>query len=143
MYRRGAMIYAFDDCRLDLGAHELTRGGRSVPLERQVFSLLALLIENRDRLVRRDEIVERVWAGRVVSEAAISSRIKSARAAVGDDGQAQRLIRTHHGLGFRFVGEVSVIRPSRAAAPDQDPQPVAPTGRPSIAVLPFSLVGVA
>jgi len=136
------MIYAFDDCQLDLGAHELTRAGRPVPLERQVFALLELLVANSDRLVSRDEIVDRVWGGRIVSEAALSSRIKSARAAIGDDGGAQRLIRTHHGLGFRFVGETRVLVPASAATPDHTPS-AASTGRPSIAVLPFSLVGIA
>ena len=105
------MIYAFDDCQLDLGAHELTRAGRPVPLERQVFALLELLVENGDRLVSRDEIIDRVWGGRIVSEAALSSRVKSARAAIGDDGRAQRLIRTHHGVGYRFVGELRVLAP--------------------------------
>src|SRR5215472_13798533 len=109
------MIYAFEDCRLDLGAHELTRAGQAVPLERQVFALLALLVENNGRLISRDEIVERIWGGRIVSEAALSSRIKSARAAIGDDGRAQRLIRTHHGVGYRFVGEVRA--PTAAVRP--------------------------
>jgi adenylate cyclase len=109
------MIYAFEDCQLDLGAHELTRAGRPVPLERQVFALLELLVENSERLVSRDEIVDRVWGGRIVSEAALSSRIKSARAAIGDDGRAQRLIQTHHGLGYRFVGGLRVVTPASAA----------------------------
>ena len=110
------MIYDFDDCRLDLGAHELTRAGEVVPLEPQVFALLELLVENRDRLVSRDEIIDRIWGGRIVSEAALSSRIKSVRAAIGDDGRAQRLIRTHHGVGYRFVGEVRAPPPVAAAA---------------------------
>src|SRR5579862_4832073 len=110
------MIYAFEDCQLDLGAHELTRAGRPVPLERQVFALLELLVENRERLVTRDEIIERIWGGRIVSEAALSSRIKSARAAIGDDGRAQRLVRTHHGVGYRFVGELRVLTPTTEAA---------------------------
>ena len=79
---------------------------RPVPLERQVFALLALLVENRERLVSKDEIVEKVWDGRVVSDSAIASRVKSARQALGDDGKAQRYIKTIHGQGFRFVAEV-------------------------------------
>jgi len=100
------MTYAFADCRLDLEACELTRGGVLTPIEPQVFALLRLLVENRGRLVSRDELIDRIWGGRIVSDAAVSSRIKSARQAIGDDGEAQRLIRTHHGLGYRFVGEV-------------------------------------
>ena len=72
----------------------------------QVFALLALLVENRQRMVPREELVERIWEGRVVSDSALSSRIKSARKALDDDGAAQKYIRTVHGLGFRFVGEV-------------------------------------
>ncbi|HLY78535.1 MAG TPA: TIR domain-containing protein, partial [Caulobacteraceae bacterium] len=87
-----------------------------MPLERQVFALLELLVENRERLVTRDEIIERIWGGRIVSEAALSSRIKSARAAIGDDGRAQRLVRTHHGVGYRFVGELRVLTPTTEAA---------------------------
>jgi TolB-like protein len=138
------MIYAFEDYRLNLGARELRRGNAVVPVEPQVFDLLHLLIESRARVVRRDEIVERIWKGRIVSDAAISSRVKSARQAIGDDGERQRLIRTHHGVGFRFVGDVSE---AAVAAVSSLAQPVfqgdmAPS-RPSIAVLPFHLVGIA
>jgi DNA-binding winged helix-turn-helix (wHTH) protein len=76
------------------------------PVEPQVFALLRLLIENRERVVSKDEIIERIWDGRIVSESAVSSRVKSARQAIGDSGEAQRLIRTVHKLGFRFVAEV-------------------------------------
>lgn len=139
------MIYAFEEYRLDVAAHELRCGEAVVPLEPQVFNLLKLLIENCQRLISRDEIIERIWDGRIVSESALDSRIKSARRAVGDDGRAQRLIRTQHGVGFRFVGAVTssasgsrvaeVLVHSREVA-DSEP-------RPSIAVLPFSLVGIA
>ena len=104
------------------------------PASLLTFSLLALLVENRERLVSRDEVLEKVWDGRIVSEAAVASRVKSARQALGDDGKAQRLIRTVHGQGFRFVGEVH-------AAVDLLP-PSEPPARPSIAVLPFRLLGV-
>ena len=78
-------------------------------------ALLALLVENHDRLVSKNEIIERVWEGRAVSDAAISSRVKSARQALGDDGQAQRFIKTHHGRGFRFVADVRLHRGFRRA----------------------------
>jgi TolB-like protein len=114
-----------------------------------VFALLAFLVENRDRLVTKDEIVEKIWNGRIVSDSAIASRVKSARQALGDDGRAQRFIRTAHGLGFRFVAEVT----EASAAPRIEivtqaealhvPPAVEPEARPTLAVLPFRLVGAA
>ncbi|WP_298742676.1 winged helix-turn-helix domain-containing protein [uncultured Brevundimonas sp.] len=140
------MIYAFEDYRLDIAARELRRGAAMIPVEPQVFALLTLLVENRQRLVSREEIIEKVWNGRSVSESALDSRIKSARQAIGDDGRAQRLIRTQHGVGFRFVGAVTprteaavVAEGSAGLEEESDPAPL----RPSIAVLPFSLVGIA
>lgn len=140
------MIYRFGDFELDARTMELRREGAAVPVEPQVFALLLLLVENRDRLVSKDELIEKIWEGRAVSDSALTSRIKSARQALGDDGKAQRYIRTLHGQGFRFVAEA---RPaggayaSTAPAPDAAP-PVSSAGdKPSIAVLPFRLVGVA
>jgi len=98
-YRIGAYL-------IDPAAHEILHEDALVPVEPQVFDLLIFLIENRQRTVTKDEIIERVWKGRIVSDANLSSRIKAARQALGDDGSAQRLIRTVHGRGFRFVGEV-------------------------------------
>jgi DNA-binding winged helix-turn-helix (wHTH) protein len=108
-----------------------------VAAEPQVVALLLFLIENRDRLVTRDEIVDAVWSGRIVSDAAISSRIKSARQAVGDDGNEQRIIRTIHGRGFRFIAEVedNIRTPASTMEPRQDSEETAQS-RPSIAVMP-------
>ena len=140
-----SMIHRFGDCSLDTGRCELRSGGVVVPVEPQVLALLRLLIENRERLVGKDEIVERVWNGRIVSEAAIASRVKSARRAIGDDGRAQRMIRTVHKLGFRFVADVETVREPRAscetAQQPADERPSEDRSRPSIAVLPFALVG--
>lgn len=141
------MIYRFGTFRLDTQAYELRSSQGPEPLEPQVLALLILLIENRHRLVSRDEIVAQVWRGRIVSEAAISSRVKSARAAVGDDGARQAVIRTVPKIGFRFVADVSVetdVPPTAiAATPSQDetPAPEAVSDRPSLAVLPFSVLG--
>ena len=139
------MIYLFEDFELDPSKIELRRGGNAVPVEPQVFALLLLLAENRERLVTRDEIVEKVWDGRIVSDSALDSRVKSARRALGDDGKAQRFIRTIHGQGFRFVADVR-----EAAAFAGTGSPVEAPGlaraadaKPSIAVLPFRLVGIA
>lgn len=100
------MVYQFDCYELDLDRFELRRDGTPVAIEPQVLSLLALLVDNRGRLVSKDEIHDSVWNGRIVSEAALSSRIRSARQAIGDGGDTQRLIRTVHGKGFRFVADV-------------------------------------
>lgn len=142
------MIYRFGAFELDVAAAELRINGELLPLEPQVFALLTLLVENRDRLVSRDEIIDRVWDGRVVSDAALSSRIKSVRHALGDDGRAQRVIRTHHGRGFRFVAEVRAAQRTNAGpllvSAQGEPRalPVRRADqRPSIAVLPFDLLG--
>jgi TolB-like protein len=138
------MLFRFDHFELDPQAFELRKDGVTLAVEPQVLSLLLLLVENRHRLVTRDEIVETVWHGRFISEAAVASRIKSARQALDDDGRGQRLIRTVHGKGFRFVGdaqEAPAPRPAAAAATGS--APADPPDKPSIAVLPFRLVGVA
>src|SRR5665213_3994672 len=139
MYARRAMIHAFDGYRLDTDTRELRFGDRLVPVEPQVFALLCLLIENRERVVSKDEIIERIWNGRVVSESAVASRVKSARQAIGDSGKTQCLIRTTHKLGFRFVAEVeSTPAPRDSIAARADAERVAaidePARRPSIAV---------
>ena len=136
------MIYEFAQFELDTARVELRSGGVVLAIEPQVFSLLRLLIENRSRVVTRDELIEKVWNGRIVSESAISSRVKSARQSIGDDGRAQALIRTVHGIGFSFVGEVAACPPVSfvSAGSSATEQPV-PTSQPSIAVVPFHLVG--
>ena len=136
------MRYGFAGCMLDTGRFELERDGQRVALEPQVLELLIFLVENRDRLVTRDEILAAVWKGRVVSDTALSSRIKAARRAIGDDGQAQRLIETLHGRGFRFRGAVAVDGGAEVAAPPAAVTPSAASG-PAIAVLPFLDLGAA
>ena len=80
------MIFTINDCSVDTDAYEVRRHGSPVPVEPQVFDLLVLLLENPDRVVTKDEIIARIWHGRIVSEAALSSRIKAVRQAIGDDG---------------------------------------------------------
>lgn len=140
------MIYRFDLFELDLAKFELRADGEVRPVEPQVFALLALLIGSRERLVSRDEIIEKVWDGRIVSEAAIASRIKSARRALGDDGVSQRFIRTIHRQGFRFVAEAKAVGNGCAEPASAGPAGASPAEsglRPSIAVLPFRLLGAA
>ena len=100
------MLYLFDDCVLDLDRRELRRGVTSIAIEPQVFDLLEYLIRHRERVVSRDELIEAIWGGRIVSESALTTRISAVRSAVGDSGTEQRLIKTLPRKGIRFVGEV-------------------------------------
>lgn len=109
----------FADCELDLEAFELRRAGQPQPVEPQVLELLAYLADHPGRLITKDELIDKVWAGRSVSDAALASRIRSARRAIGDDGEQQRLIRTVHGRGFRFVAQIDP--PAAPAAADGPP----------------------
>jgi DNA-binding winged helix-turn-helix (wHTH) protein/TolB-like protein len=112
----------FGDCELDLDGYVLKRDGAPQPVEPQVLDLLAHLARNPGRLVSKDELIAEVWGGRIVSDAALSSRIKSARRAIGDDGERQHLIRTVHGRGFVFVGRIEPdAAPLQAAAPVAEP----------------------
>ena len=135
------MIYRFGNFELDMGRFELREAGTVHALEPQVFALLAFLVERRDRLVLKDEIFEKLWDGRAVTDSALTSRIKSARQALGDSGKAQRFIKTIHGKGFRFVADVGVAHSTARVFPgDSGEQPdisVETSPRPSIAVLPF------
>jgi TolB-like protein len=138
------MTWIFGDFRLDPERYELTRGAEPVRLEPQVLALLVLLIRNRDRMVTKDEVAKEVWHGRAVSDASISSRIRSARKAVYDDGEGQAVIRTVHGRGFRFVANVVETRTAQAAGAKKIPEPAGLlTGRPSIAILPFRPLAMA
>jgi DNA-binding winged helix-turn-helix (wHTH) protein/alpha-beta hydrolase superfamily lysophospholipase len=114
---------AFDDgLVLDAALFELRRDGRAVPMEPQTFDVLTYLVSHRDRVVPKEELMDAVWGGRFVTEAAVTSRIKQARRALGDDGRGQRLIRTVHGRGYRFVADVTV----EGGAADRGPGVAAP-----------------
>lgn len=110
------MRYAFADCLLDTDRHEFRRGGAMCHLEPQVFRLLEVLLAHAGDVVSRDEIIERVWNGRIVSEATVAARISGARAAVGDTEQAQNVIRTVTRVGLQLVAEVSSDPPEAPAA---------------------------
>lgn len=99
-------LYRFDDYELDPGRRELRHGGSPVHVEPQVFDVLLRLVEDAGVLVSKEQLMDDVWGSRFVSASALTSRIKSARAATGDDGKAQRVIRTVHGRGFMFVAEL-------------------------------------
>lgn len=137
------MSWCFGTYRLDRERFELTKDGAAVRVEPQVLSVLLHLILNRHRMVPKEELVEAVWRGAAVSEASLSSRIRLARIAVGDDGRRQNVIQTVHGRGFRFIAEATEegagpAAPRVPAPPEQTMR----SGRPSIAVLPFRALGL-
>jgi TolB-like protein len=130
------MPLAFHDFELDLEAGELRQGGQPVDVEPQVLELIATLASNAGRVMSKDELIEKVWHGRIVSDSTISSRINTVRRVLGDDGASQRIIKTIHGRGFRF--ELSALI---ANADDQSRQLLnvfSVFHGPSIAVLPFA-----
>jgi DNA-binding winged helix-turn-helix (wHTH) protein/tetratricopeptide (TPR) repeat protein len=97
---------SFGECELNLDTRELLRGGEPVGVEPQVFDVIAYLVQHRDRVVPKHELLDNVWGSRFVSESALTSRIKFARRALGDTGSEQRIIRTAHGRGYRFAADV-------------------------------------
>ena len=114
----------FGDCTLDTQRYELRRGGVRLPLRRKVFQVLVYLLEQRDRVVSRDEVLAQVWPDQYVGEETLTSCVKAVRRAVGDNGRAQRVIQTVHGHGLRFVAEVTVAE--TAPAPGPAPAPALP-----------------
>jgi TolB-like protein len=132
------MRYRFAEFELDTERLEFWANGEVRALEPQVFDVLLHLIGNADRVVSRDELIEAVWSGRIVSDATISARINAVRKAVGDSGARQDLIKTVPRRGFRFVAPVeAVVEPREEAPSPAGPANAPPADRPSIAVLPF------
>ncbi|MFK8053851.1 MAG: winged helix-turn-helix domain-containing tetratricopeptide repeat protein [Woeseiaceae bacterium] len=137
------MIYEFGQFEVDIARFELRRENVVQPVEPQVLTVLLYLIEHRHRLVSKNELFEKLWDGRVVTDSVLTSRIKSARQALGDTGKTQDFIKTIYGKGFRFVPEVRIrsdIQPLSILDTSPEPDTVATTHqstRPSIAVLPF------
>jgi adenylate cyclase len=137
--------YLFENCALDTDRRELRRGADTVAVAPQVFDLLEFLIRNRERVVGKDDLIAAIWGGRIVSDAALTTRINVARSAIGDRGDEQRLIKTFPRKGVRFVGAVQEEQAPPKAAPAGAPaEPAEPPraalalpDKPSIAVLPF------
>jgi len=134
--------YLFENCALDTDRRELLRGAELVAIPPQVFDLLDYLIRKRERVVSKDDLIEAIWNGRIVSETALTTRLNAARNAIGDTGEEQRLIKTLPRKGFRFVGPVREAQgPAGAAVTDNAVEPSKPAltlpDKPSIAVLPF------
>ena len=142
------MQFVFGECVLDTSRRELSRSGEAVAVGPQVFDLLIRLIEDRDRVVSKDELFDDIWRGRTISESTLASHVNFARRALGDTGDEQRFIRTISRKGFRFVGDVREIpSPSAVKSKGGETDPgalnvvssgeVALPDQPSVAVLPF------
>jgi TolB-like protein len=138
----GNVQYYFEDFVLNADRRELARGAETIATGPQVFDLLIYLVQNRERVVTKDDLIDVVWGGRIVSESTLTSHINAVRKAIGDTGDEQRLVRTIARKGYRFVGEVQEIQASTRA--DATKPAIKPDGvglaipdRPSIAVLPF------
>lgn len=136
------MLYLFEDFGLDTDRRELYRATGPIPVEPKVFDLLVYVIRNRERVVSKDDLIAAIWNGRIVSESALTTCINAARNAIGDTGEAQRLIKTLPRKGIRFIGDVmqregeplGVV--SAGAAPSRPS--LAHPDKPTIAVLPFT-----
>jgi TolB-like protein len=140
--------YLFEDYALDTDRRELHRGPEVLPVAPQVFDVLAYLIRNRDRVVSKDELINAVWSGRIVSDAAITTRLNVVRGVVGDTGVEQRLIKTVPRKGFRFLGVVRQIKtlqnsPADIRSQESGHGDAGPSQPPplSIVVLPFTNIG--
>ena len=113
------MRYLFEEYAFDTDRRELHRGADVVSVAPQVFDLLDYLIRNRERVVSKDDLINAIWNGRSVSDAALTTRLNAARSAIGDSGEEQRLIKTLPRKGFRFVGAVREAKgPAGAAVAD-------------------------
>ena len=115
------MRYLFEDYTLDAEKRELHCGVDAVSITPQVFDLLDYLIRNRERVVSKDDLIIAVWNGRIVSDAALTTRLNAVRNAIGDSGEEQRLLKTLARKGVRFVGQVREER--GGAAPGNGPEP--------------------
>lgn len=135
------MIYRFDNFILDKAQYRLSLDGEPILVEPQVFDLLTYLVERRDRVVTRQELLDNLWKGKVVTDSALGTRLKSVRRAVCDSGDRQQVIKTIHGRGYQFIGAVTEIDDETDRAGQTAHQAGrslgVETNTASIAVLPF------
>src|SRR5262249_33121160 len=131
-------IRTFEDFELDLGAFELRHRGQSVVVQPKVLEVLIYLVEDRDRVVTKQELLEGVWKGIVVGDAALARAISEARKALGDDSDGPRAIKTVHGRGYRFIGTLAspetLEKEDAAGVPTIAPLPPAETEGPTLSV---------
>jgi TolB-like protein len=140
--RERRVHFAFGDCVLDPDRRELTRRSEVVSMSPKAFDLLVYLVQNREHVVSKDDLLHAVWEGRIVSESTLTSHINAVRRAIGDSGEAQRLVRTLARKGFRFVGDVRELQSSDDKSGFVKPNETSAEAlvlpdKPSIAVLPF------
>ena len=136
------MQFCFADHTLDTNTRELRRGDTQISVPPQVFDLLTYLVQNRERVVSKEDLLAALWGGRMVADSTLATHINAARKAVGDSGEKQKLIRTIARKGIRFVGDVHSrpgdAGPAPMAVIPASPRPsLPPSDRPAIAVLPF------
>jgi DNA-binding winged helix-turn-helix (wHTH) protein len=120
------MIYAFGECVLDTQLHVLSRAGQPVKLRPKAFEVLVYLVEHHDRMVSKDELCAQVWPNQFISDATLGSTVRAVRQAIGDTGEAQQLIQTVHGYGYRCVATVTVCSAMRAAPTTEAAEVLAP-----------------
>src|SRR5262249_31993561 len=123
------MLYHFADCVLDTRLYTLQRAGQRTRLSPKVFEVLCYLLAHRDRVVSKQELCEQVWEGLAISDATLESCLRAGRLTVGDGGQAQRIIQTQRGYGYRFVAELAIL-PNETSPPPLPPD-AAPLPLPS------------
>src|SRR5262245_4470549 len=147
------MLYRFAECLLDTQLYTLERAGQRTRLAPKVFEVLCYLIAHRDRVVSKQELCNQVWEGVAISDAALESCLRAVRLTVGDSGQAQRIIQTQRGYGYRFVADVTVEtshsgteeRPSSLPVPPEpleDATSTLPPAQPVIPPRPIQRLGV-
>jgi DNA-binding winged helix-turn-helix (wHTH) protein len=134
------LVYQFHQFTLDTRQYQLFVSGKAVPMEPLVFDLLVYLIEHRDRVVTREELLNNLWQGKIVTDSALAARLKDARKAVQDSGTKQQIIKTIHGRGYQFIAVVADAtsghipeKSKRDLFGEKIPLPE----KPSIAILPF------
>jgi len=135
------LIYQFNQITLDTAQYRLSLSGKTVAVEPQVFDLLVYLVEHKDRVVTRVELLENLWKGKVVSDSALGARLKDARKAVGDSGKKQEVIKTIHGRGYQFITPIKEFKPgsfSEKVYSSTQQGVSAESNKPSIAVLQFT-----
>jgi len=133
--------FFFSDHTLDTDTRELRRGDVVIAVQPQVFDLIAFLVQNRERVIGKEELLAALWGGRRVADSTLATHVNASRKAIGDSGEEQRLIRTVARKGIRFVGEVQTGAAALESVPTLATSPrlaVAAPDRPAIAVLPFS-----
>jgi DNA-binding winged helix-turn-helix (wHTH) protein/Tfp pilus assembly protein PilF len=126
------MIYQFGNFKLDTNNYRLFENDCEIPVEPQIFNLIAYLVGNQDKTVTRDELLKHIWKGRIVSDTSINNSVKSARKILGDNGAKQEAIRTVHSRGYQFVAAAKIV---------SEHKPLEPVDAPLeqlIAVLPFA-----